>query len=121
MKVFLKLIFIGLGVVFASQFFSCSPKKSTNTEEIVQDTIVEVIELELKYGLPVDSFSIETGKVKNNQYLSQILNAKGVGMGTIDKIARKSRDIFDVRKIRYGKNYSIFSTRDSVPQAKYFV
>jgi murein DD-endopeptidase MepM/ murein hydrolase activator NlpD len=121
MKVFLKLIFIGLGVVFASQFFSCSPKKSVNTEEIIQDTIVEVNEPELKYGLPVDSFTIENGKVKNNQYLSQILNAKGVGMGTIDTIARKSRDIFDVRKIRYGKNYSIFSTRDSVPKAKYFV
>lgn len=122
MKNYFRLIFVGLGlVVLTSQFFSCTPKAKQQSETIVQDTIVEVKEPVLKYGLPIDSFTIETGKVKNNQYLSQILNARGVGMGTIDIIAKKSRAIFDVRKIRSGENFSIFSTKDSVPEAKYFV
>lgn len=122
MKKNLKLICVGIGFFIGmSQFFSCTPKTEKNVEPVTQDTIVVVREPILQYGIPVDSFSIETGKVKNNQYLSQILNAKGVGMGTIDKIARKSKSVFDVRKIRVGENYAIFSTPDSANQAKYFV
>jgi len=118
----LRLIFVGVGLVIAiSQFLSCSSKTEKNNEVIVQDTVVVVKEPVLKYGLPVDSFNIETGKVRTNQYLSQILNPKGVGMGTIDKIARKSKFIFDVRKIKSGEKYAIFSTLDSINEAKYFV
>jgi murein DD-endopeptidase MepM/ murein hydrolase activator NlpD len=122
MKKYLRWIVVGMGLVLVtSQFFSCTPKAEKKNAEVPVDTIVEVKEPVLKYGLPVDSFCIETGKVKSNQYLSQILNAKGVGMGTIDQIARKSKPVFDVRKIKSGENYTIFSTQDSVPQAKYFV
>ncbi|WP_319500963.1 M23 family metallopeptidase [uncultured Draconibacterium sp.] len=118
----LRSIVVGMGLIVAlSQLFSCAPKKTQQEEAPVLDTVVEVKMPELRYGLPIDSFSLEMGKVKNNQYLSQILNARGVGMGTIDKIARKSRDVFDVRKIKSGENFCILSTRDSVPVAKYFV
>lgn len=122
MKRKVRLIFVGMGfAVLMCQLFSCTPKTEKKNETVVQDTVVVVKDPVLKYGLPVDSFTIETGKIKNNQYLSQILNAKGVGMGTIDKIARKSRSIFDVRKIRSGENYAILSSLDSTNQAKYFV
>jgi len=118
----IRLIFVGILLVFTtSQFFSCTTKNSKKTNETIQDTIVEVQEPVMMYGLPVDSFSIETGKVRNNQYLSQILNARGVSMGTIDKIARKSKSVFDVRKIKSGENFAIFSTLDSLPEPKYFV
>lgn len=121
MKDLLKLCVVGIGLVFISQLISCTSTPQNSNDQLVLDTIVEVKEPETQYGLPVDSFSIETGKVKNNQYLSQILNARGVSMGTIDKIARKSRSIFDVRKIKSGENFAIFSSLDSVPQARYFV
>ncbi|WP_167605175.1 M23 family metallopeptidase [Maribellus sediminis] len=118
---FIRLTFVGLGLFIAFSQFSCSSKAEKRVEQIPQDTIVPVKEPVLKYGLPVDSFDVEYGKVRNNQYLSQILNEKGVSMVTIDKIARKSRSIFDVRKIKSGEPYAIFSSRDSVPTAKYFV
>jgi murein DD-endopeptidase MepM/ murein hydrolase activator NlpD len=121
MKGRVKLL-LGVGLVIgANLFFACTPKTAKKSDVVAQDTVVEVKVPVLKYGLPVDSFSIETGKVKNNQYLSQILNEKGVGMGTIDKIARKSKAVFDVRKIKSGENYAIFSTQDSTNEAKYFV
>lgn len=122
MKRTLKKLTVGMGlVVAASQFFACSTKTPKTEESVIQDTIVEIVEPELLYGLPVDSFSIENGIVKNNQYLSQILNARGVGMGTIDKIARKSKSVFDVRKIKSGENFAIFSSLDSISEPKYFV
>jgi murein DD-endopeptidase MepM/ murein hydrolase activator NlpD len=42
-------------------------------------------------------------------------------MGTIDKIARKSKSVFDVRKIKSGNKFIIFSALDSVHEARYFV
>ena len=110
-----------MGFVLAiHSFYSCQSKKEQIAEEVQVDTLL-VKELVLKFGLPVDSFQLETGIVKPNQYLSQILNAKGVGMGDIDKIARKSKPIFDVRKIRSGNKYTFFLGTDSVKTAKYFV
>jgi murein DD-endopeptidase MepM/ murein hydrolase activator NlpD len=110
-------IFIAL---FITQLYSCSGKKSQNNTA-TQDTIAEIKPTSLKYGLPIDSFQIEYAKIKNNQYLSQILNANGVSMATIDKIAKKSKDIFDVRKIKSGENYAIFSTPDTTHKAEYFI
>lgn len=115
-----KLILLGVGFIIGMHFFSCQTKKVKKVEVLVQDTL-EVIEPILKYGIPVDSFEIETGIVKNNQYLSQILNARGVGMGTIDQIARKSKPIFDVRKIKSGNKYHFFFEKDSVKTPQYFV
>ena len=121
MNRYIKLILVIVGFVFfASSFFSCQNKREQKAEVIILDTVIAVEPI-FKYGLPVDSFLIETGVVKSNQYLSQILNARGVGMGTIDKIARKSKSVFDVRKIKSGNVFTVFSTRDSVNKARYFV
>jgi len=116
-----RLILVGVGLFIAITQYSCKTKAEKRVEQITRDTIVPIKEPVLIYGLPVDSFNIEFGKVKNNQYLSQILNDRGVSMVTIDKIARKSKSVFDVRKIKSGENYAIFSSRDSLPEAKYFI
>lgn len=109
-------------IIIFTQLYSCTGKKAKNNNTTPKDTITTEIKAPvLKYGLPVDSFQIEYNKIKTNQYLSQILNKKGVSMAVIDKIARKSKDIFDVRKIKSGKNYAIFSSPDSVNKAEYFV
>ncbi len=39
--------------------------------------------------------------VKANEFLANILQGYNVDYGTIDKLARETRDVFDVRK--YGK------------------
>lgn len=82
---------------------------------------VVVKEPELKYGLPVDSFFIETGKVGSGHHLSSILSRYGVGLGTIDTLARKSLGVFDLRKIREGNNYTVFQSRDSLKKVEFFV
>ncbi len=121
MNKYISLIFVSLGFLFiTNSFYSCKNKKEQKTEVVKIDTVI-VKEPLLKYGLPVDSFYLENGIVKSNQYLSQILNAKGVGMGTIDKIARKSKTVFDVRKIKSGNKFTFFITPDSLQEARYFV
>lgn len=106
------------GLIFLS---SCQNKTGKKEEKSLEPDSVAVKEPVLKYGLPVDSFYIVEGKVKNNQYLSQILNDYGIDLGTVDAIARKSKPVFDVRKIKSGNNYAFFLTPDSVQNPRYFV
>ncbi len=73
------------------------------------------------YGINVDSLAVVKEKIKKNQFLADILLNYNVDYPTIDKLARNTRDVFDVRKIRYGNYYSVITTIDSLPLTKYFV
>lgn len=108
-------------VLIASIALSCKHGQKKNREQVEADSLMIPPPPVLKYGLPVDSFLIEDGTVRPNQHLSHILSEFGVGMGIIDQIARQSKDVFDVRRIRGGNSYSIFQTPDSLAEARYFV
>ncbi len=73
------------------------------------------------YDIPADSFDMISGHIKPNGFISDILIKHGVSMQDIDETIRNSRDIFDVRKIRAGKNYYLFCDKDSIGKARYFV
>jgi len=75
----------------------------------------------LKFGLPVDSFTVKEASVKRNENLSDILIREGISYQTIDRIARTSGPVFDVRKLREKHNYYFFSTRDSLKKLAYFI
>jgi len=111
----------GVGIFSIFLMNACSPKSPSQDGTISTDTIATIKDPILKYGLPVDSFNVEDGIVRNNEYLSKILNERGVSMATIDQIARKSKDVFDVRKIKSGGKYALFCTPDSLNEARYFV
>ena len=89
------------------------------TEEIIEEQPVHIPKM--LYGVNVDSLEVVTEKIKRNEFLADILLKYNVDYPTIDKIARETRDVFDVRKIRYGNRYSVLMTMDSLPQTRYFV
>lgn len=72
----------------------------------------------IKYGIPVDSFLIVKDKIRRNENLSEILSEYKVSPQTIERIAHE-KEVFDVRRIRHGKNYSVFCNEDTT--AQYFV
>ena len=73
------------------------------------------------YGINVDSCVVVKEKIKRNEFLSDILLKYNVDYSTIDKLARETKAVFDVRKFRYNNYYSVILTKDSLPKAKYFV
>lgn len=73
------------------------------------------------YGLPVDSFDVVQDKVRNNEFLSEILLKHHVDYPTITRLANATRGVFDVRKIRYGNNYTLLLSNDSLAKARYFI
>ena len=74
-----------------------------------------------EYGIVVDSLLIFRDRVKRNQFLSDILLAYNVNYQTIDLLARRSKDVFDVRKIKAGNTYTVLCTNDSLKRVCYFV
>lgn len=73
------------------------------------------------YGICIDSMDVLEGKVQKNEFLGTILSREGVSQKTIHHIDRNHRDVFDVRKIKVGNKYVFLKTRDSIPQAKYWI
>ncbi len=73
------------------------------------------------YGIPSGSYNLVKGKLKRNGFLSTLLIRHGVSMGKLDTVIRNSAAVFDVRKMRYGNNYTLFCDMDSASTAKYLV
>ncbi|UCS94291.1 peptidoglycan DD-metalloendopeptidase family protein [Echinicola marina] len=89
------------------------------TQTPVETAIVE--EKNLLYGIDVDDLAVVEGVVGRNQTLSTILAPFNVPYQIIDQIAKKSKDIFDVRKIAFNKKYTVLTAKDSSSTAEFFI
>jgi murein DD-endopeptidase MepM/ murein hydrolase activator NlpD len=87
---------------------------------IVRDT-VKVPEPELLYGLPIDSFRIETMPVRPNQFLSDILGSRGIQYHVVDQLVKLSLPYFDFRKMNAGNKFTFFYGLDTVKQVEFLV
>jgi murein DD-endopeptidase MepM/ murein hydrolase activator NlpD len=74
-----------------------------------------------KFGLSLDSFTVTESSIQRNEYLSSILQLYNVDNATITKIEEKSKQVFDVRKMKAGSQYTVFATKDTMQKVCYFV
>jgi murein DD-endopeptidase MepM/ murein hydrolase activator NlpD len=72
-----------------------------------------------KYGLPIEQYKVEKQKIKRNQFLADILTAHDVAYTKVDAMARKSEEVFDVRKMKAGNPYLIL--KNTADQVDYFI
>ena len=116
----LLIIVTGIGSYVA---FNSSENKTPIVEEIpTKDTIsVEVEPPKTLYGIIIDSLEVVEGKIKRNQNLSDILTDYQVSLGKIDELAKKSKKVFDVRRLVANKKYTLLCEKDSLHTAQYFV
>jgi len=89
-------------------------------KEIVEEIVEEEPEEETLFGININDLDIVEGVVERNQTLSTILGPFNVPYQIIDEIARKSKDIFDVKHIAFDKKYTVLTPRDS-SHAKFFI
>lgn len=88
-------------------------------EEIIDST--EQQQTHYKYGIPSDDFEVEEGVVGKNQNLSLILAKYKVPPAKIHEISQRCKDVFDLRKIRSGQNYTLFLAKDSLRTPEFFI
>jgi murein DD-endopeptidase MepM/ murein hydrolase activator NlpD len=101
-------------------FGACSGDENLADVSIPKDTLPEV-KVNMAYGLNLDSFIVKEGKIKKNQMLSHILLLNHIPWPEIDRLVKRSKDIYDVRKLRSGKNYTVLCKKDSTEKAEYFI
>jgi murein DD-endopeptidase MepM/ murein hydrolase activator NlpD len=73
------------------------------------------------YGLAVDSFRMETGKIGRNQNLGQVLAQFNLPERSMSQLLQYAGNIFDLRKIRVGNTYTAFLSKDSISKLQYLV
>lgn len=103
------------GIIGLSSFDDASTKQGLEQSSLSEENE----ESELYFGLPIHEYTLEEGVVNRNEFLSNILQRHQVDLATISKLAEKSKEVFDVRRISAGNPYTVF--KNEAGQAEYFV
>ncbi len=118
------LLFGFLGwTYYSSSNPSTALATATKTSEPADIDFTKPISVEapnVKYGFAVDNYTVTEGKIEKNQFLSDLLLPHNISYQTIDKVVAKAKDVFDVRKLRVGKEYMILAPKDG-EAAHYFI
>ncbi|MGK6350782.1 peptidoglycan DD-metalloendopeptidase family protein [Parapedobacter sp. DT-150] len=112
--VMLVVVVLGASFIFLSSFDN-EPEQVALSAETADTSNVP----ELLYGLAIDEYDIETKSVERNEFLSDILQRYHIDLPRIATLTRKSKPVFDVRKIAVGHDYTVF--KDQAGKAAYFV
>ncbi|OEK07448.1 peptidoglycan DD-metalloendopeptidase family protein [Roseivirga misakiensis] len=118
-----------IGVALIATFtlvYILTPSSSNfeDSEVFPEETLVEEAaegEPLFKYGIPVDLFKTQEGRIKRNQTFADILLPYNISRQDIFNMDKISRDVFSVRNLVTNKKYTVFYTDDSFKKASYFV
>ncbi len=104
-------------------YLSCSNKKTVNLENLPIELLTEELPIkpsEFLYNINLDSFDYVTQKIKWGQSFSDILSRNGVSNQTIYNATNAAKEIFNLKRIKKGNNYTLFFKKGT-KQLSYFV
>ena len=104
-------------LAFIISFSSC---KKDEIKPIVVPEKIEPIP-EIRYGYNLDDFNVIQDTIKSGDSFGAILDKHHVMYPKINEIATSVKEIFDVRRVRAGKPYTILASKDSTKQAQIFI
>ena len=119
-KIIVAVIIVLSGIIYLVYMkYHRLPKDGILIEAAPDSTII--VEIPKLYGIPIDSFRIEEGKIKRNQTLGNLLRNYNLPDGAFQQLLSVPRDSFDLRKIRSGNKYVLFFDKDTTETLRYFV
>ena len=115
------LLFVGLiGLSLIQSACDTTPSQaaaSTPIEATIADTLVQATDI---YGIPLDIYHIQEGKVGRNQTLSDLLQPLGLTLQEIYHISQLPDSLVNERKIKQGNRYLFYSKADTVSELPLF-
>jgi murein DD-endopeptidase MepM/ murein hydrolase activator NlpD len=105
---------IGLGLIQSA--CNTTPSQvvaSTPIKPPIADTLAQATDL---YGIPLDIYRIQEGKIGRNQTLSDLLQPLGLTLQEIYKISLLPDSLVNERKIKQGNRYLFYSKADSISE-----
>ena len=73
------------------------------------------------YNINIDSLSVFSENVRNGENVGEILNKYNVSYANIDKVAKLSKKIFDLRDVKAGGIYSLIFSDSTHSSPLYFI
>ena len=75
----------------------------------------------IRFGYKLEDFKVIQDTIKSGESFGAILDRHHVYYPKINKIAGSIKEIFDVRRVRAGKPYTILASKDSTERAQIFI
>ena len=97
-------------------FSSCKKEKLKTTLKVAEKPKPII-----KYGYNLDNYKIIKDTIRNGESFGIILDRHHVFYPKINKIASSVKEIFDVRRVRAGRPYTILAAKDSTEKAQVFI
>ncbi|MEA3316781.1 MAG: peptidoglycan DD-metalloendopeptidase family protein [Bacteroidota bacterium] len=107
-----------IGVFKLSQSRSVISNQYEFAKGIDENIIYKNIKKE--FGITLDSFNIIDARIRRNENLAGILSAY-IDSKELNKVISETKKVFDLRHIKAGNNYKIYTTKDSSKTINYFV
>ena len=108
------LLFLSLFLIFA-----CGKEEKKDSSPVVEKKVVPKDIYE--FGYKLNDYKVIKDTIKRGESFGIILDRHHVFYPKINKIARKIKDTFDVRRVREGKPYMILAKKDSTEKAEVFI
>ncbi len=105
---------VGLLVWIISISITFSSCNFTEPESIAEPCLV-------LYDICTEDYKVHRGELEQGQTLGAVLYLNHIDHGRIDQIVKASKGIFDFRKAKAGKKFTILCSNDSIEKAKYFI
>lgn len=109
----LKLVVILL-LIYSTQ--ACESDKNAN--EITTSSGVKKGIENIEFGYNLNDYVVIRDTIKRGESFGEILERYKIGYPKIFEIAQKAKDTFDIRRLQFGKPYTLLCSKDStqIPQ-----
>ena len=115
-------VLLGIVLIIVAILYFRSQSESVESDVVVKgEEAKETIEVKKRFGIAVNSYTIKTVKIKTNEFFSDLLMAEGIPYNRIDSLLKVGDSIFDVKRMKAGKKFFFFQTKDTSKITHYAV
>ena len=106
-----------------TMLFSCANdnKKKGNTTTEEEKIVAPVIVDTYQFGIKTNDYIVIKNKVAKNQTFGKILQNQNIDYPTVLELVKKSKEIFNIKRMQRGKNYTLLCKNDSLSTAEVMI
>ena len=100
------MIFRPVSFIILLIFLSLGSCKNKNSEGLSEDqNQLEQISSSNLFGIDTSQYILVSNTIKRNEFFAKILSSFNLESNHVAELTKKVNEIFDLRKVRFGKNY----------------
>ena len=115
------IIIIAIAAILAITYFATIKVSIQQHNDTIAEADTIHAPITIKYGLPIDSFTVKYDTVRPRQTIAELLMELGLSAKEVYTMTQCPDTIFNVRKIRPGEVCALLCEKDSASTPRYVV